>query len=469
MRGRRARPGGGALVLSLILVMVVTAGPPVAGAATVVREWKAKVGSSGANGTATMQAYTTGTGATILKLTRLRASTTLPVVISKGTCSSVGATVIKLASVKSTSTGAVSKTLGLTAAQVAAIKKASAAGKMAFRVGSSSTGGVKCGAFAVVPKPPVVGATVAVGAWPEHVAVAAGGVFVTNWWDNTLSKIDPASNSVVLAIPLAISGNAGPEAIVYGESALWVTVTAYDSAGTASLAGSLMRVDPATGQVIATIPVGRGPGAIVTSPGAVWVANYEDGTVTKIDPATNAVAGSITLSPGLIGLAYGEGALWVTNELKDTVLRIDPATNAVTATILTVRGPEGIAVGGKSVWVANWGTTGQPDGMLSRIDPVTNAVVRTIPIGTNPGYVAYGGGYVWVGLYMSSVLVQVDPVSNTVKAKVTTGPPVLAADGTTVGLRGIAATDGSVWAVQPIVPAGAGADVPPGKVVRVYF
>jgi YVTN family beta-propeller protein len=455
--------------MSLILVMTMATGPSGTGAATVVREWKAKVGTSGANGTATMQAYTTGTGATILKLVKLRASTTLPVVISKGTCSAVGATIVKLPSVKSTSAGALSKTLGLTAAQVTAIKNASAAGKMAFRIGSSSTGGVKCGAFVIVPRPPVVGARIAVGAFPEQVVAASGGVFVTNWWDSTISKIDPSTNTVLLSIPVQTTGNAGPFGIAFGEGALWVTVTAYDSSGSTSTAGSLLRIDPGSGQTLATIPVGRDPYAVVTSPGAVWVANSDDGTIVKIDSATNAIAGTVTLSTPLYGLTFGEGSVWASSGQAGSVARIDPATATVTATILTVGSPDGLTIGAGSVWVANWGTTGQSNGVVSRIDPISNAVVRTIPVGVNPAYVAFGGGYLWVGLYGSSTLVQVDPVTNAVKASLTTGPQVVAPTGQVVGLRGLAATDDSVWAVQPLMPPVGGAYPPPGQLARVYF
>lgn len=476
MRAARIRPAGGALFVSVALVIALVAGPPMAGAATVTREWRAKVGSSGANGSATVQGYTTGAGATVLKLVKLKPSTLLPVMISKGTCAAVGSTVVKLPSVKSSSTGAVSKTLSLTAAQVTAIKNASAAGKMAFRVGSGST--LKCGVFTVIPKPPVVGATITVGSLPEGVAITPNGVFVANWWDNTLSKVDPATNTVLVSIPLTISGNAGPEAMAYGEGALWVTVTAWDEAGTSSIAGSLLRVDPATGQTVATIPMGRYPVSVATSPGAVWVASYDDGTIARVDPATNAVTATITVAPRLVGLAYGEGSLWATNEDKGTVTRVDPATNTAIATITTGRLTEGIAVGAGSVWTVNYGAfyldTAITPGFVSRIDPATNAVVRTIELGTDPAatkpiFVSFGGGYLWVAMFKSSVLVQVDPATNAVKSRVTTGPIVTDDKGSVVGLHGVAATDGSVWITQPIMPASADAIVPPGKLVRVYY
>jgi YVTN family beta-propeller protein len=156
------------------------------------------------------------------------------------------------------------------------------------------------------------------------------------------------------------------------------------------------------------------------------------------------------LEPGLWGLAYGEGAVWVANPERDTVSRIDPATNAVTATISDIDVPVGVAVGARSVWV-------------------TNRVTRTIPVGTNPGRIAFGGGYLWVALQGAPTLVQVDPATNAVKARVTTGPVVAEDDNHNTWRKlGVAATDSSVWAVQPY-PRSSDTVAPPGTLVRVHY
>jgi putative multiple sugar transport system substrate-binding protein len=150
-RGRR-RLGVG-LSLSLATLLVMTVAPPV-GAATVGASWQAKVGSAGANGTATIQAYTTGSGSLALKLARLRTATYLPVTLSKGTCASVGSTLIRFPAIRTTSAGAAARTSSLTAFQVRQLKAATTGtGKIAIRVGSSTTGGTKCGVFTVLYAP----------------------------------------------------------------------------------------------------------------------------------------------------------------------------------------------------------------------------------------------------------------------------------------------------------------------------
>jgi putative multiple sugar transport system substrate-binding protein len=150
-RGRRFLGVGLSLSMAAILVMTVVAP---ASAATVGASWKAKVGSAGANGTATIQAYTTGSGSLALKLAKLRAATTLPVTISKGTCGSVGAALIRFPAIRTTSSGTAARTSSLTAAQVRSLKAVTyGTGRLAIRVGSSTTGGVKCGVFALTYAP----------------------------------------------------------------------------------------------------------------------------------------------------------------------------------------------------------------------------------------------------------------------------------------------------------------------------
>jgi hypothetical protein len=117
------------------------------GAAAVTTTWQAKVGASGANGTASLATVTPSVGSIGLKLVKFKASSTLPVTLYKGTCSSVGPVLFRLSSITTTKTGAASRTSTLTAAQVKLILGATAGtGKIAIRVGSGTA--TKCGAFA---------------------------------------------------------------------------------------------------------------------------------------------------------------------------------------------------------------------------------------------------------------------------------------------------------------------------------
>ena len=88
------------------------------------------------------------------------------------------------------------------------ITAATTAGTVAIRIGTGSAR--KCGTFSQLAITPVVAATVKVGDDPMDVALAPNGVWVTNWNDNTLSRIHPATSKVVQTVSLTLTGNAGP-------------------------------------------------------------------------------------------------------------------------------------------------------------------------------------------------------------------------------------------------------------------
>ena len=69
--------------------------------------------------------------------------------------------------------------------------------------------------------------------------------------------------------------------------------------------------EPGPDATAQSIDVGSGSGFIAFGAGAVWVANYTDGTVSRIDPRTNRVTSRRPIGP-VQALAVGEGAAWVT-------------------------------------------------------------------------------------------------------------------------------------------------------------
>ncbi len=232
-----------------------------------------------------------------------------------------------------------------------------------------------------------------------------------------------------------------------------VTIAAAFTISIASIAvvvTAFRRSEPVTppsaaGTVTATIPFGSGLRAIAWGEGAVWVASVEDGTITRIDPATNQVAATIPVSTGGDGpwdVVAGEGAVWVIvgNQAHPSqVLRIDPATNEVAAHI-DVHDISVLATGLGAVWVGQFSQADR--GQLLRIDPATNRVVATIPVGPEPQDVAVGGGAVWVLDDLTYEIVRVDPTANA-STTVFDG-----AAGPSDGASGIAYEAGALWTVE---------------------
>ncbi len=129
-----------ALALALLLVALVAAP---AEAATVHRTFIAKMGSTGRNGTARIEAFTDGSGRRSYALKGLRKSATYRVRVFKGTCSKHGDRVVKLGRVRTTSSGTVSLVRGLGITKTNKIWTANYTHRLSIRFISGSS--VRCG------------------------------------------------------------------------------------------------------------------------------------------------------------------------------------------------------------------------------------------------------------------------------------------------------------------------------------
>jgi hypothetical protein len=170
-------------------------------------------------------------------------------------------------------------------------------------------------------------------------------------------------------------------------------------------------LDPETGNVLASVPLGTSPSNVAVGAGAVWVLDAVDKTISVIDPQTRALERVFSTSSTPTDLAVGAGGIWIGNGFRDTafastsypesVTRLDP-TGVPVATIRLPRTStirynfafggfaqqQHIAVTSDAVWVIN------PDLTVSRIDPRSNTIVGRVKVkATN---VAAGGGGVWV-------------------------------------------------------------------------
>lgn len=147
---------------------------------------------------------------------------------------------------------------------------------------------------------------------------------------------------------------------------------------------SLLRIDASSARVVARVPVGVAGWYVAAGPDAVWVSDYGADTVVRVDPRTNQVTATIGGLPhGPTGLVEAAGALWVACSRADEVARIDPATNQVTAAIPAGHEPLGIAAGFQSVWVHD--ENEERAGSVTRVDTATGRVTATVPVGMEAG------------------------------------------------------------------------------------
>ena len=225
----------------------------------------------------------------------------------------------------------------------------------------------------------------------------------------------PVEPVVVANVPVGDS----PSAVAVGGGSIWVSVESGPSGGS-----EVARIDPVTAQVIATIPVKSLPGQLAFEDGSLWIGLA--GSVQRLDPDTGQVIAKID-GPGTF-LSAAPGAVWALDS-ADSIARIDPATNQIVATVSFPVPASGYitlppVATPDAVWVMTFlGGEGTPSGRvgaLFRVDPTTNVVAAMINL-KMAGAFAVGDGAVWVVDDLNSnstSLTQIDTANNQAAAHV---------------------------------------------------
>lgn len=196
--------------------------------------------------------------------------------------------------------------------------------------------------------------TFTVGAGPEGLSLGKRFLWVANGESNNVSRIDRASGAVLPPIDV---GNR-PIGIYAGEQFVWVTN---------SFSSSVSRIDPASGTVVDTIEgVGKNIRSVTEAFGFAWVSSaIDNGTVMKLDPDTGEVLDRIRVGDRPKEMVEANGYLWVVSERSNSVIRIDPErAEVVGAEIPVGERPVGLALGAGSLWVSN-----NASDDVTRIDP----------------------------------------------------------------------------------------------------
>jgi virginiamycin B lyase len=190
------------------------------------------------------------------------------------------------------------------------------------------------------------------GGASAYIWAAAGSVWVADDGPQTLLRLDPATGNVLAR---ASTGN-GTSALVTAGGFAWI-LNHRD--------GTLERIDLATNAItrLSRLP-GDAPERMVMLDGSLWVTGR--GTdLLRVDPATGAVQATIEIGAGGIDLRAAGGHIWVfAPSLADDqqglpylerALRVDPESNSITSTVRPTSRVvvNGLASDDNSVWIAD--------------------------------------------------------------------------------------------------------------------
>ncbi len=270
---------------------------------------------------------------------------------------------------------------------------------------------------------------------------------------STTAALPPPSG---LRIVSSVTVDVGVGPMTAGFGSVWVG---------SSLNRTLVRIDPATNETLATISLGTVAVGLAVGEGAVWAVGGGDPAtgplageafLMRIDPRTNTVSARLPLE-GAYGVAVGRGAIWVASA-REHLWRVDPVRMQVTARIAIDR-PHGVAATADAVWV----TSGRGEVMVERVDPSRNVVTASIATGPSSGAVAtvaIGTQLVWVGNGDGTVT-GIDPATNTVRTTLRVAGrsfESLADDGA-----------GTLWVASSPIPASPSSPTPtsPSTILRV--
>jgi DNA-binding beta-propeller fold protein YncE len=266
-----------------------------------------------------------------------------------------------------------------------------------------------------------------VGREPRAITVTDNAVWVANYQDQTVTRIDRATGH---SVTIAVGGH--PTGITSYRDTIWVWTLErllvpidprYDSAGKPiSFTHEIIGQRSASGKITAgggylwiaaplttvirvdaanplrrklIIPDDGVQGAIVYQDGKAWVAGSDQ--VFPIAAKTG-LWGSGAMVGQVRDLAFAADSLWVVSGSPQQVggivqaLRpVDPHTLLTQAQITVGADPVAVAAAGGSIWVA-----ARSDGVIERVDPAQKRVVGTIAVGGKPTAFAADGDSIWV-------------------------------------------------------------------------
>jgi streptogramin lyase len=228
---------------------------------------------------------------------------------------------------------------------------------------------------------------------PDWMASGFGALWVKRD-SGTVDRIDPASGKVIAEISAGPFKNPLCQGIGVTEDAVWFCPPG---------AKEVVRIDPATNKITDTVQVDKLPdqGRIVSAAGHLWVLTDRGNMLTGIDLGDNKPSTEIPLESACVDLAAAGTTLWVTCPIDDLVLRVDAEAGEVNGEV-ELAGAQNAAVG-QDLWVGF-------EGGVAQVDPSALEVTAVYDVSPRLGGSIFAGpDAVWVREEDGSFLTRIDP------------------------------------------------------------
>lgn len=176
-------------------------------------------------------------------------------------------------------------------------------------------------------------------------AAPNGGVFVTDWFDGRLTRLD----GKLTELWTARTGAAPAGVAISADGQIVATADRDDDC--------VSIFDATTGRFLRKVSTaGAHPFAVIFHDGRLWTADVQGNTVSVIDPIAGKLTGRVPTGSHPYGVAFAGGRGFVTNQYASTLTVFDPGSLEVLGEIEVGDYPEGIAPlpDDSGVVVANW-------------------------------------------------------------------------------------------------------------------
>lgn len=207
--------------------------------------------------------------------------------------------------------------------------------------------------------------------------------------DGTSSHLYVARSRGVMRVDLAdgrvtpdvipLQGGHGALALLGGDLVL----------ATSGGAGKAILFHGPTGQVVAEIAVGKNPDAVAYDPATrtAWVFNAGSGDATVIEPSTGKVLATVPIGGSLeLGVADGKGRLYVNVEDKNDIAVIDTRARKLVKRLPLAgcEGPTGIAYSRSAKLIVSACANG-----VAKVTTTEGRDAGSVPIGEHPDGAAF--------------------------------------------------------------------------------